>query len=1141
MTETSIQAPSSSGLQAGMKVAVKAHSKLGLGEVFSVETEPVLNYKVMFPSPMVKTFYPHEIAHFVLPDGVLVQTRYGIGRVLRRDLDTDNGFFQYVVEFNGGQARRSLVETAITRVLKGMMDERNIADLSVADGRVLGFFLNAYYFRYVLPTDPRFQAICHGRIEAFPHQVQVINRVLGTYPVRFMLCDEVGLGKTIEALAILKELALQNIIYRILIVVPANLVEQWQFEMQSKFNLDSVIYDGAKVKALKIANPGLNPWTIHPVILTSLHFARRDETREALREVFFDLAIFDEAHHLRRYANAAETYRKTKNYELGEIVCGRARFVLLLTATPMQLNPFEIFSLVQLLDPTLFPKYTTFLEFKDRISHFNLVLRNLKKYPTLNVFERNYTLGMVASIIPNDDDFGSPEDIHDALNRGDARVQERVVAAIREQHLLSKIMIRNKKRNVFHGFLPKRITKIVLVKPTKDEQDVYRAIRNYITEVYQRALEEKNNATGFVMVVFQRLLASSHVALRKTIQDRVAKLRAVQMSLLTQLARLENDAVLMTEEEYEAQKAALETRIAGIDQDVPLLNDYHEKLVALKYDSKASALVDLVEELIRIEPGGKAIVFTQFIRTLYYLKQVLEAAFPGIEVGIFHGQLSREEKDIQVERFRSAQSTPFVMISTEAGGEGRNFQFCHVIVNYDLPWNPMKLEQRIGRLDRIGQDHDLLIFNFAIKDTVEENIVKILSERIFAFQEIVGELEPILVNFEDDLERAILSSRSDDDLDSSFGELGSKITEKLKSLQEHRSEMQDLILMSGGKGMVDATSLACDIGVDYYGALTKFVFSLSDIVDSAACSDANADIRAQILSRTPPGRILRPIGFHPVGDGVYSCFDEAGNEHVGTFDRELALKNERLDFLNLGHQIVESLVDYGLSIDNSKSLGVLHDSADHVCSELGIDVGAIPVGSRAFVLVCNLIDMGGVKCQRRFQCELYAIFDDSEVFPVDSSLDPSRVMEYTVGLRTLSENAPVDPPTVLESILSVLDRNGERMDAFVETLKKEWASTNEELFRKMKDREEHFYKFRIQKLEDDLVQYEAAVAEREVSEKAADKKSLVTYKTKMEKIKDHLAKERDVHEKALREIQESYKKLSITHLPFAIIAIMIEG
>lgn len=1117
----------------GMKVISNKNTRLGVGEIFSVEKEPVLQYKILFPSPPVKTLYPHEVFHFSIPVNALVQTKYGAGKVIKK-LGDDGDFYMYEIEFFKDKVTKDLKETVITRVSRGIPADQDPARLVSVDAMVLGWFLNAYYFRYCLPSDPRFQAVCHGRIEAFPHQIKVINQVLGTYPSRFLLCDEVGLGKTIEALAILKELILQNVVNRAIIIVPANLVKQWQFEMTNKFNLDFTVYDGAYVKELKAGYPDINPWTLHRHILTSLHFVRRDETRSALKEVFFDMAIFDEAHHLRRYSGSKETYRKTKNYDLGEIVCNQSRVVLLLTATPMQLNPFELFSLIQLLDPSLFPKYSNFLEFKEKISHYNLVIRNLDQFGRLNVFEKKYMLGMIDDLLEGNEIFSNQTIIQDALARRTPAIRDAIVQSIRDKHLLSKILIRNKKRLVFQGFMPKRNTKIVLIEPTKEELDIYKAIRLYITTVYQRSIEEKNNATGFVMVVFQRLLASSHVALRKTIQQRVATLRELEVKLLKLRAQIEAEAATMTEEEYEKKLADVERRIINIDEDVPLLTDYHAKLVALKDDSKASALVNLTETIVRGEAGTKIIVFTQFIRTLYYLKQVLEAAIKNVDVAIFHGKLSKEEKDAQIERFKSSDGNLHVLVSTEAGGEGRNFQFCHNVINYDLPWNPMKLEQRIGRVDRIGQDHDVNIYNFALKDTVEENIVAILSERIYSFQEIVGELEPILVNFEDDIGNAILTSRSDDELDLKFQLLGSKISEKLNHIKEHRASMQDVIMDLESKDLFTDISAACNIELNYYTALKSFVSLVLDLFngeDHPVPEDVNGAIKSMLASKGVINPVMREIK-----ENVYLIDEGMAGEHVGTFDRGTALKSEQLEFFNLGHPFIEKLIDASISIDISKYMGFIVDTPDHFMPLLVETTLKEVRNGEVIMITCNGVDMTGVKNRRQLAFEAFSItLENNKNMARDIGQIPSEIfIEFILDRSNGIENKLPAEPLMSNALLArILTLNTRSMNAFLSSLEDQWKAENEKLYEKMKEREEHYHIFRVKKYEDEILQYKFMISEKitpehKENEEKSDKRAIQALESKVTKAEEKIKEEREKHAKIMQEITESYHRLDIS-------------
>ncbi|MBD3186179.1 hypothetical protein GF325_05070, partial [Candidatus Bathyarchaeota archaeon] len=472
-----------------MKVFIRNNQKLGLGEIFRIVKEEVGSYyKVVFQGSPVKVFYNHELIHAEIPAGMLVKTTYGIGRILDSPKSDADGYFHYEIEFMNPRVKKNLKETVIKKIMPGVRQVKDLNPGLIIPSQIHGLFITGYFLDYILPTDSRFQAICHGRIEAFPYQISVINQVLGNYPSRFLLCDEVGLGKTIEACAVLKELSLRKIVNRAIIIVPASLVLQWKFELESKFNLDFTVFDGSLIRKLKRDNANLNPWKTKRMILTSLQLARRDEHRKLIKEVNFDIAIFDEAHHLRRYHNSSGSHRKTKNYELGEAVASKAGVVLLLTATPMQLNPFELFSLIKLLDPAMFPKYSDFMEFKEKISHYNFLLRNFEKFPKLNVFEKEFMINSIIELFDQESWEINENNIKNGLYRREGWLRQKLVGKITEKHLLSNILIRNKKKHAFHGKLPKRKIKIVLIEPNPEEIEVYNALRQYITHVYQRSM-----------------------------------------------------------------------------------------------------------------------------------------------------------------------------------------------------------------------------------------------------------------------------------------------------------------------------------------------------------------------------------------------------------------------------------------------------------------------------------------------------------------------------------------------------------------------------------------------------------------------------------------------------------------------------
>ena len=273
------------------------------------------------------------------------------------------------------------------------------------------------------------------------------------------------------------------------------------------------------------------------------------------------------------------------------------------------------------------------------------------------------------------------------------------------------------------------------------------------------AADTNANAIGFLMVIFQKLAASSIAAIRQSLLKRREKVQAKSAAGNASPADMEE---MLDDDSNASDVVEMGATIADrtseelllLDNAIAALNDVGET------DSKARVLVDRLEGLFQKQPDEKVIVFTQFRETQRHLEELFTGR--GWEVSVFHGEMNADAKDRAIEQFKKNSGSQ-VLISTEAGGEGRNLQFCHFLVNYDLPWNPMKVEQRIGRIDRIGQTQPISIFNLWVKDTVEERVLDILENRIRLFEETVGGLDPILgdaENIESDIQK-IMSAAAD--------------------------------------------------------------------------------------------------------------------------------------------------------------------------------------------------------------------------------------------------------------------------------------------------------------------------------------------------------------------------------------------
>ena len=588
-----------------------------------------------------------------------------------------------------------------------------------------------------------------SQVDIQPHQVSAVHTVTQTYPHRFLLCDETGLGKTIEAGMIIKELRARRGAQRILIITPANLVRQWQFEMRSKFNEEFAILNRDTVGYLRQQGHDGNPFAHkdYDSVIVSNRWITGAPWREWCLDAQWDLVVVDEAHHARRHRDGTTT----QLYDLlADLIGGsnsRTRAALLLTATPMQLDPMELYGMVELLNPTLFAS-------EDDFERHSSDMRGLSR-----LVERISHSGAQVPDSFSAEDIDqiahwlaeSPDAVRNRLAAGETGISE-TLRLLMAQHRLSEIMLRNRKAHV-GGFMPRTANRWP-VNMTNLERTALRAIEDYVTYGYSMAEANNDNAIGFLMTTYQKLTASSHAAIRASLRRRKERLSSDPHTSTSLMDAEELEEALDDDREVIDvldESSAMGRWVGDKNGESALLDRAIDALDALgETDSKAEAFLDKLQSIFAQDGQEKVLVFTQFRETQNLIARACESR--GWGVNVFHGQLNRDQKDSAIERFRTSNG-PQVLVSTEAGGEGRNLQFCHWLVNYDLPWNPMRVEQRIGRIDRIGQNRVVMIGNLYVTDSIEERVLDVLEHRIHAFEQIVGVLDEILGDAETDIRR----------------------------------------------------------------------------------------------------------------------------------------------------------------------------------------------------------------------------------------------------------------------------------------------------------------------------------------------------------------------------------------------------
>lgn len=754
---------------------------------------------------------------------------------------------------------------------------RRLAEGYVGDPQAAHLRLLAQLVGHAYSFEPN-SALSNARLEPKLHQAFVAHRVVAQkLAPRMILADEVGLGKTIEAGLIIKELRARQSVERVLIVTPASLMRQWQSELSSKFNEPFELVDGTAAK--HFGRGGRNPFaTLHSVIC-SLPFASQPKRSAQIVDAGWDLVVFDEAHRVRRSGANPSTARVTQAYRLAEELQDEVHGLLLLTATPVQLHSFELYSLLELVEPGLFPSFGAFERERLRIPVLNELMRGLQTWPTLSSEEQDRIVTTHGSLLS---DLG----VSSALALGDSSVRETTKDGLVERHPLANAIVRNRKAEL--GMSGQRSATVVTVRLTDQEWEIYQDVTEYLRTSYTNASGLKNNAVGFLLVIYQKMLTSSSHALRVSFRRRIAKLRQASRTLEVPPRRslVDNVALDDPEEQSETLEAleAVQTvhERDDLEHEIAVLSSLATRLDEVR-DSKAMELVKLLQTLLSREKP-KIVVFTQFIETQDFLAKTLD--HNGISVSVFNGSLSADAKEASIRRFRDHSD---VLLSTEAGGEGRNLQFANVLVNFDLPWNPMKVEQRIGRLDRIGQTRPVQIFNLVCEGTLEERILEVLRDRIRLFEESIGALDPILGDVEKDIERLALSG-GDGDLDKRFDVYSEELERRVAEAKLLEETLADFVLdrasfrsdqaraLLGSSSLVEPRQLEHVIraGLQYLGG------SVVEHAEGGSVINLSPRLAARLGQRTTTWR--------------------------GVFDPDEALRLDDIDFFACGHVLIDSLL-----------------------------------------------------------------------------------------------------------------------------------------------------------------------------------------------------------------------------------------
>lgn len=744
---------------------------------------------------------------------------------------------------------------------------------------------------HALPLMDSAASLTSAKIDLLPHQVVLTHRVTTTAPRRFLIADEVGLGKTIEAALILRELASRGELKRALMIVPAGLVNNWHRELNEVFNLNFEVF-GAEGD---VTDRKSNAFTKHDRLIASIDTLKRRARIKKLEDAPpWDLIVFDEAHHLTAYRSGGKV-KKTENYKLAEMLRNHSRDLLLLSATPHQGDHFRFWMLIQLLDPTLFT---------------------------------------------------SPEEM------------------VAQRHRLNSVVARRTKADACRPdgtpLFARRWVHTESFLMGERERIFYAALNEYLQDGFALAKRQgtKGIALGFVMTIFQKIAASSFAAVARTLRRRLIAL-TVHEALVHDDSRdidRRDDAFREVKELIRAEFALGTDRLAEIEVE-KILGDIKRRVLkkldeeAINLDSggvndeaimaaaedsavvsvalalpeerhrikallaqlpqepetKVQNLLSALGALWRQDSSERVVIFATYLGSVEMLGVQIDRMYPGQGVVVLkggdHGSKVAAEK-----RFKQPNG-PRVIICTAAGREGLNMQHARVLFNFDLPWNPMDMEQRIGRIHRYGQKHTAQVYNLVLSDTIEGKIYLLLDEKLHEIAKTLGKLDETGAVAED-LRSQIL------------GQLSERLSyEKLyaEALSDPELKRTRVELEAAMKNASQAQAVVFELFQDLGGFNIDEYKPLSDTSEGIGALQKFLKSAAQEDGKR----------FYVSGSGVTQIFSIDGKTVEASFvtDRDRAVSDEAVSILGLDHPMISLYLDRYRAL-SPESIGVCVSSSN---------------------------------------------------------------------------------------------------------------------------------------------------------------------------------------------------------------------
>ena len=709
--------------------------------------------------------------------------------------------------------------------------------------------LESKRYRFASLYDPLL-AMSASKVDPLPHQIEAVyGYVLKMPRIRFLLAHDPGAGKTIMAGLIIKELKMRKVVRRILIVVPGHLKDQWRRELKDRFEETFVVVGGDYLAA----HYAENVWNKENQILTSMDFAKRDEILPSLDSAQFDLIIVDEAHKMSAYRYGEKT-EKTGRYRLGEILSRICEHLLFLTGTPHKGDPENFRLFLDLLEPGFF---ATSEMLKESIeNHDNpLFLRRIKE--DMKDFEGK-PLFMPRSVLTPD------------------------------------------------------------IRLSDSEKELYNDVSIYVKEQYNKALtSDKKRNVGFALLILQRRLASSTFALLRSLERRKQTLEEMREMVEKKKTTTTPESAFnfeetedMSEEERWKEEELWETLSVAenreeLEIEITTLKELIKQAIVVinkEVEVKLIQLKDTMTDLGRRFPNRKILIFTESKDTLNYLEKKINSW--GYSINTIHGGMPLEDR-VQAETIFKNQTQ--IMVATEAAGEGINLHFCHLMINYDLPWNPNRLEQRMGRVHRYGQQFEVFVFNLVAADTREGQIMIKLFQKLNEIKSIMKSdkvfdvISEILYgkNLAQLLLDAAANARDQDEI---LKELDFTVDEK------YIAEIRENLGESLATKYMDYTRLK---EMRAKARENRLIPEYTEALFKKAFTKAEGKMRNRADGFTSIDSIPYEIKSIANEDIFKKSFGTLLKSYTKiTFDKEIGFKHQDADFVTFGHPLFEVMLEW---------------------------------------------------------------------------------------------------------------------------------------------------------------------------------------------------------------------------------------